>query len=100
MIIVIVEFDVAATDRPVALAHLHALREAACVMPGNLAYRVHASRENETGITLVQEWQDEEAFSGYQTSDAFVASGPVLRPLMTGVPVSRRFRAELLETVA
>ena len=69
-------------------------------MPGNLAFRVYASREDETRITVVHEWDDEESFAGYLTSDAFARSGEVIRPMMTGAPVSRRFRAELLETVA
>ena len=100
IVIVIVDLDVVAAERPAALNHLDRLRETATAMPGNLAYRVHASRENETGITLVHEWEDEVTFGRYQASDPFALSGRVLRPLMTGSPVSRRFRAELLETVA
>ena len=68
-------------------------------MPGNLAFRVYASREDETAVTVVHEWADEASFARYTESDSFARSGVVLRPLMTGVPVSRRFRAELLETV-
>lgn len=69
-------------------------------MPGNLAYRVYASREDETRITVIHEWDDEASFGGYLRSDSFARSGEVLRPITTGAPVSRRFRAELLETVA
>jgi quinol monooxygenase YgiN len=69
-------------------------------MPGNLAFRVYASREDETTITIVHEWEDEASFAGYQGSDSFARSGQVLRPMMTGAPVSRRFHAELRETVA
>ncbi|MBV1849323.1 putative quinol monooxygenase [Catellatospora tritici] len=100
MLIAIVDFDTAATDRPAALAQLD--REGALVraMPGNVAFRVHACRENDTGITIVHEWTDETSFAGYQRSESFARSGEVLRPMMTGAPVSRRFRAELVETVA
>ena len=69
-------------------------------MPGNVAYRVYASRDDETPVTVIHEWDDEESFAGYLESDSFARSGEVLRPMMTGSPVSRRFRAELLETVA
>ncbi|MDI1461512.1 antibiotic biosynthesis monooxygenase [Catellatospora sp. KI3] len=100
MFIAIVDFDTAAADRPAALAQLD--REGANVraMPGNVAFRVHASRLNDTGVTIVHEWADAESFAGYQASDSFARSGQVLRPLMTGAPLSRRFRAELVETVA
>jgi quinol monooxygenase YgiN len=69
-------------------------------MPGNRAFRIYASRENDTRVTVVHEWDDETSFAGYVRSDCFTRSGEVLRPLMTGSPVSRRFHADLLETVA
>jgi quinol monooxygenase YgiN len=97
--IAILDFGTAAGDRPAALAQLDRERDQIRAMPGNLAFRVYASREDETHIAVVHEWQDEESFAGYLGSDSFARSGEVLRPLMTGAPVSRRFRAELLETV-
>jgi quinol monooxygenase YgiN len=98
--IAIVDFTTtAATGRPAALAQLDRERDQVCAMPGNLAFRVYASREDETGVIIVHEWEDETAFAGYQKSESFARSGEVLRPIMTG-SVSRRFRAELLETVA
>ena len=99
MFIAIVDFDTAATDRPAALAQLDGERDSVRAMPGNLAYRVYASRTDGTGVTIVHEWSDQASFAGYQASDSFARSGTVLRPLMTGAPRSRRFRAELLETV-
>ena len=69
-------------------------------MPGNIAFRVYAGREDDTRITVVHEWQDESSFADYQRTESFARSGRVLRPVMTGSPVSRRFRAELVETVA
>jgi quinol monooxygenase YgiN len=68
-------------------------------MPGNVAFRVYASRDDHNHVTLVHEWTDQESFDGYQRSASFARSGAVLRPLMTSAPVSRRFRAELVETV-
>ncbi|MEV0148395.1 MULTISPECIES: antibiotic biosynthesis monooxygenase family protein [unclassified Nonomuraea] len=100
MIIAMVDFDTAASDRAAALAHLDGGRDQVRAMPGNLGFRVYASREDETRVTVMHEWDDEESFAGYLKSDLFARSGAVLRPMMTGSPVSRRFRAELMETVA
>jgi quinol monooxygenase YgiN len=100
VLIAILDFSTAAIDRGAALAQLDLERDEVCAMPGNLAFRVYASREDETRITVVHEWDDEASFVRYLGSDSFARSGKVLRPVMTGVPVSRRFRAELLETVA
>jgi quinol monooxygenase YgiN len=100
VLIAILDFDTAATDRPAALAQLDRERGEVRAMPGNLAFRVYASREDDTRITVVHEWADEASFAGYLGSDSFTRSGEVLRPIMTGTPVSRRFRADLLETVA
>ena len=100
MFIAVVDFTTAVTDRPAALAQLDGEREQVRAMPGNLAFRVYASRVDEAGITVVHEWDDEDSFAGYLESESFARSGAVLRPMMAGAPVSRRFRAELRETVA
>lgn len=100
MFIAIVDFSTGTADRPAALAQLDSERDQVRTMPGNVAFRVYASREDETRVTVIHEWNDEESFAAYQRSDSFARSGEVLRPLMTGSPVSRRFHAELLETVA
>ncbi|RIV39933.1 putative quinol monooxygenase [Micromonospora radicis] len=100
MIIAMVDFSVAATDRPVALARLDAERDQVRAMPGNLAFRVYACRQDDTRVSIVHEWTDEASFQSYLTSAPFARSGAALRPMMAGAPVSRRFRAELCETVA
>ncbi|GAA2336425.1 putative quinol monooxygenase [Dactylosporangium salmoneum] len=100
MFIAILDFSTTAADRPAALAQLESERDEIRAMPGNIAYRVYASRDDETGVALVHEWQDEASFAAYQQSEAFARSGVAVRPLMTGAPLSRRFRAELVETVA
>lgn len=100
MLIAIVDFRTAVKDRPVALAHLDREADQVRAMPGNLAFRVYASREDQTQITIVHEWDDRAAFEDYQRSDSFVRFGEGIRPLMIGAAVSRRFCAELLETVA
>jgi quinol monooxygenase YgiN len=100
VLIAILDFVTAATDRPAALAQLDSEHDRVRAMPGNVAFRVYAAREDETRVTVVHEWADAESFAAYQRSESFVRSGEVIRPLMTTPPVSRRFRAELLETVA
>ncbi len=97
MFIAIVDFSTAATDRPAALAQLDGERDRVRAMPGNRAYRVYAAREDETRVTIVHEWDDEASFDGYQRSGSFARIGEVLRPVITGAAVSRRFRAELVE---
>ena len=99
MFIAILDFSTSATDRPAALAQLDSERPHVRDMPGNIAFRVYAGREDDTQITVVHEWQDEASFAEYQGSASFARSGAVLRPMMAGAPVSRRFRAELVETV-
>jgi quinol monooxygenase YgiN len=100
VLIAIVDFSTAATGRPAALAQLDGERGRVRAMPGNLAFRVYASREDDLGVSVMHEWEDEASLDGYLRSDVFARLGEVLRPMMSGKPVSRRFRAQLLETVA
>ena len=86
-------------DRPLALAQLDSEKEEIRAMPGNLDFRVYADRYDAEAVTVLHEWADEGSFAGYLASSAFARSGAALRPLMTEPPVSRRFRAALLETV-
>ena len=99
MFIAILDFNTAAADRPAALAQLDGERGQVEGMPGNIAFRVYAGRDDDTQVTVVHEWQDEASFAKYLGSASFARSGELLRPLMAGAPVSRRFRAELMETV-
>ena len=99
-LIAILDFSTSAADRSTAVAQLERERPIVRSMPGCLNYRVFPSVEVETDITVVHEWADQSTFADYLASDAFVRSGEVLRPLMTAPPSSRRFRAELIATVA
>ena len=100
MFIAILDFSTAPEDRPQALAQLESERPLVRSMPGNLAFRVYASREDDHTVTVVHEWADQDSFTRYLASDAFARSNAVLRPLVTDGPLSRRFRAELVESVA
>lgn len=99
MLIAVLDLDTAPDDRSAALAQLDGEHDAVRAMPGNVAFRVYASRHDAGRVTVVHEWDDEAAFAGYLASDAFARSGEVLRPLLVAAPTSRRFHADLLETV-
>lgn len=99
MLIAVLDLRTAAADRAAALAQLDSERDEIRAMPGNLAFRVYAARDDDEAVAVVHEWADERSFAAYLTSSAFARSGAVLRPLLTEPPVSRRFRAALLETV-
>ena len=100
MFIAILDFGTSAADRPRALDQLEGERPLVRSMPGNLAFRVYASRADDNTVTVVHEWTDQSSFAAYLASDAFARSNAILRPLITEGPVSRRFRAELVESVA
>lgn len=99
MLIAILDFRTTAADRASALAQLDRERAEIRAMPGNLDFRVYAARDDEQAVAVIHEWADEPSFAAYLSSAAFSRSGAVLRPLMTAPPVSRRFRADLFETV-
>lgn len=99
MFIAVLDLRTAPIDRPVVLAHLDNDREEIRAMPGNLEFRVYAARDDEEGVVVIHEWDDERSFADYLATDVFDRSGTVLRPLLSVPPVSRRFRATLLETV-
>lgn len=99
MLIAILDLRTAASDRPVALAQFESVREEIRAMPGNLDFRVYAARDDAEAIAVIHEWADEPSFAAYLSSEAFARSGTALSPLMTAPPVSRRFHADLLETV-
>jgi len=100
MFIAILDFSTTPDDRDRALAQLERERPGVRAMQGNLAFRVYASREDDRTVTVVHEWTDQASFAAYLGSEAFARSNDVLRPLVTDDPVSRRFRVDLVESVA
>jgi quinol monooxygenase YgiN len=99
VLIAILDLHTTTAERAVALDQLDSERDEIRAMPGNLDFRVYAARDDEGAVVVIHEWADESSFGDYLASDAFARSGAVLRPLVTEPPVSRRFRAALLETV-
>lgn len=100
MLIAILDFDVAPADQQAALDQLLAEAPGVRAMPGNIAFRPYADPLLDTRVSLVHEWQSRADFDAYLASEAFARSGTKLRPMMTGAPTSRRFEAELIESVA
>ena len=98
-LIAMLDFSTSPADRSTAVALLGCEQPIVRSMPGCLDFRVFPSAENDTDITVVHEWIDQSRFAEYLSSESFTRSGQVVRPLMTAPPSSRRFRAELLETV-
>lgn len=92
-------FNVDPTERARALECLLADAPAVRHMKGCLAYTPFADPLEAGGIGIVQEWETAEDFAAYTASPRFAALGAVLRPMMKGAPVSRRFEATLVQTV-
>lgn len=65
MFIAILDFATGSVDRARALAQLESERPLVRSMPGNLAFRVYASREDDRTVTVVHEWTDQSAFAAY-----------------------------------
>ena len=99
MFIAILDLTTTTADRPAVLEQLRSEKPGVRSMPGNVDFRVYAG-DDDTTVTALHEWDSQDAFQAYLESDAFARSGEVIRPLVTAPPVSRRFRAELIETVA
>ena len=100
MLIALVDFTVAPENGPAALATLLAEAPAVRAMAGNLDFRPYLDPVSAGTVRIFHEWRDADSFAAYTQSDTFKRSGQVLRPMMTGIPVSRRLNADLLETVA
>lgn len=98
MLIAILDLRTAPADRPAVLAQLRSEHGEIRAMPGNLDFRVYAA-DDEAAVAVIHEWADQDAFAAYLASDAFARSGAAIRPLVTSPPVSRRFVADLVETV-
>lgn len=73
-LIAILDFSTSSADRPTALAQLEREKPIVRSMPGCLGFRVFASADTDTDITVVHEWTDQSRFTDYLTSEAFARS--------------------------
>lgn len=99
MLIAHVRFPIAPENRPVATKALLASVDTVRAMRGCIASHPIHDPTDDAVLGVVHEWETEADFAAYTSSDAFKSFGAAIRPLMTGKPVSRRFRSELLEVV-
>lgn len=97
MFIAIVDFEVLAENRQLALEILVKDQKLARQMSGNLSYRAFSNADSETHIGLFHEWSTQSDFDAYCASKLFASIGAALRPMMTSAPSSRRMTAELVE---
>ena len=99
MLIAHVVFAVAESQRPEALATLVAESKIVRAMPGCIAFTPFADPTDPQKVGIVHEWETEAQFRAYTQSPGFAASGQMLRPMMVDKPLSRRFEAELIESI-
>lgn len=99
MFIAHLRFPVAAENRQAVIDAFMAEIENVRAMKGCLAFHPFLDPADESRFGVVHEWETEPDFNAYTASDAFRRFGVAVRPLMTGKPVSRRFRADLIEEV-
>jgi quinol monooxygenase YgiN len=99
MLIAHVHFTVAASERHKALEMLQKEAPAVRAMKGCQAFVPFLDPTSSEGLGVLHEWDSEEDFAAYTSSPGFAEVGRILRPMMTGAPVSRRFDARLLQTV-
>ncbi len=93
MLIVQVDFEVAAESRTLALKTLYKERPIVRALPGNLSYLLLTDPESEGRMTLIHHWDNADDLAAYRSSDGLKAVGAVLFPLMTGKPDTRVWTA-------
>lgn len=99
MFLAIVDFQTRPEDVVTALVALAHEAKAVRGMKGCRTFRALTEPHRPGSIAIHHEWDSAEDFAAYVASASFKESGAALRPLMVGAPTSRRFMADLLETV-
>jgi quinol monooxygenase YgiN len=100
MFIAHVHFAVAPDDRQAALDTLLAEAPSVRAMSGCRTFLPFLDGTDPCRLGVLHEWETQEDFAAYAASPGFAAANRVLRPMMTEAPVSRRFEADLVATVA
>lgn len=99
MLIAHLRFPVAPENREMATEALVSDIETVRGMKGCLAFYPIHDPTNDAILGVVHEWETEEDFGAYTSSEVFQNFGAKIRPMMTGKPVSRRFRSELIAVI-
>ena len=100
MLIAHVHFSAPPAQHDAALAVL--LDEVSTVrtLPGCHTFLPFPDPTDPGTLGVLHEWENAAALATYLASPGFATVGKVLRPMMTALPVSKRFEAKLLETQA
>lgn len=88
-----VTFTVDPDDVPAALGMLLNETAAVTLMKGCCAFIPFADPTISGGVGVLHEWESGKDFGAYLASPSFALVNATLRPMMTTVPVSRRFAA-------
>jgi quinol monooxygenase YgiN len=100
MFIAILDLRTRPDDRSAVQERLEAEQGSIRSMPGCVDMRVFPSPRHPSELTVLHEWEDQASFTRYLDSESFRRSGELIRPLLVSAPISRRFTAQLVETVA
>lgn len=99
MLIAHLRFPIAPENRQAATEALVADAKAVRAMKGCLAFHPVHDPVDDAVLGVVHEWETEADFAAYTGSEVFRSFGARIRPMMTGKPESRRFRAELIAVI-
>ena len=99
MLIAHVFFSVAPEKRETALNTLIEEAPKVRAMAGCRTFVPFIDPIDPQKLGIIHEWENKDGFAAYIASSGFAKVGHVLRPMMTSAPVSKRFDADLLETV-
>jgi quinol monooxygenase YgiN len=86
MLIVIVDFEVSAANRPFAITTLQDEGATVRGLNGNLDFGVWTDPAHGGKLRLTHEWSDLESFDAYKSTAAFKEVGAKLFPMMVGKP--------------
>ena len=89
MLIVIVDFSVAAENLGQTQRTLDAEGPIVRALPGNLGYSVWVDPHQQGKLRLMHEWSNLKSFDAYKATPGFKAVGGMLFPLMLGTPSTR-----------
>ncbi|MFT6451687.1 MAG: quinol monooxygenase YgiN [Halocynthiibacter sp.] len=99
MFIAHVTFPVSRENRAFALEALLKEVDFVRALPGCIAFIPFLDPTDPQGLGVLHEWTSAEEMGAYLASDCFASIGEILRPIMAAPPISKRFDAQLIETV-
>ncbi len=99
MLIAHVKFTVSEKNRTLAIDNLKQEARTVRAMKGCIAFIPFLDPINPQDVGILHEWDTADDFAAYIASERFATVGRILRPIMISPPVSRRFDAELIESI-